>query len=184
MEVSIRACAIEDLDDLQRIGYETYDETFRPVNADETMDAYLQEAFNRERMLSELNNENSWFYFLYLDDELAGYLKINDAPAQTDLNDPESMEIERVYVKKAFKGRGLGKQLLDFGIQIAKEKKKKYVWLGVWEKNTNAIAFYTKIGFFKAGQHKYRMGEELQNDFIMKKMLSNHDTQVDVNSIT
>jgi ribosomal protein S18 acetylase RimI-like enzyme len=47
--------------------------------------------------------------------------------------------------------------------------KKDYVWLGVWEKNVDAISFYTKMEFYEAGQHSFRMGDELQNDLIMKK---------------
>ncbi len=49
--------------------------------------------------------------------------------------------------------------------------KKNYVWLGVWEKNIDAISFYKKMRFKKAGRHPFRMGNELQNDLIMKKMI-------------
>ncbi|MCP4111422.1 MAG: GNAT family N-acetyltransferase [Desulfobacteraceae bacterium] len=171
MNIRIRPCSVTDLDKLQSIGYETSDETFRPMNTQETMDMYLQEAFSKKQLTAELNNKDCKFYFLYLENELVGYLKINDAPAQSDINDPESIEIERIYVKKAYKGKGLGKKLMNFGLQAAKEMKKNYVWLGVWEKNTDAISFYTKMGFHKAGQHFYRMGEELQTDLIMKKII-------------
>ena len=77
--------------------------------------------------------------------------------------------MERLYIKKTFKRKGLGKKLIDFTLQLAKEMKKRYVWLSVWEKNTGAILFYEKMGFKKAGRHSFRMGDELQNDFIMKK---------------
>lgn len=171
MYINIRPCSITELDNLQAIGYETYDETFRTMNSQETIDSYLQEAFNKKKLLAELNNKNSLFYFLYAENELAGYLKINDAPAQSDINDTDSIEIERIYIKKTFQGKGLGKKLVHFTLQLAKEMKKNYVWLGVWEKNIDAISFYKKMGFKKAGRHSFRMGNELQNDLIMKKMI-------------
>jgi len=169
MNVHIRACLENDIDALQRIGYETFDETFRPMNTDETMDKYLAKAFNRERLLSELRMSGCAFYFLYSDDCLAGYVKLNEAPAQSDIRDPQSLEIERIYVWKTFAGKGYGKTLMNYALEQAAKMKKKYVWLGVWEKNEKALGFYRKMGFREAGRHVFRMGDELQTDYIMRK---------------
>ena len=159
---------------LQNIGYETYDETFRKLNSPETIDKYLQEAFNTEKLSTELNNKDCWFYFLLVDNELSGYLKINDKAAQSDINDAESIEIERIYVRRKSIGKGLGKYLMNFALQLAAEMHKQYVWLGVWENNVDAILFYIKMGFYEAGRHTFKMGDEFQNDLIMKKELNNH----------
>lgn len=171
MNINIQPCSIADLDKLYSIGYETYDETFRAMNSQETIDKYLQESFNKKKLLTELSNKDCKFYFLYSENELAGYLKVNDASAQTDIKDANSIELERIYIKKVYKGKGLGKKLMNFALQLAKEMKKSYVWLGVWEKNTDAISFYTKMGFYEVGRHSFRMGDELQNDLIMKKSI-------------
>lgn len=111
------------------------------------------------------------FFFLYVDDKLAGYLKLNEAPSQTDINDAESLEIERIYVLSCFQGAGLGRYLMEQAIRIAAEREKKYVWLGVWEKNEKAIRFYKKNGFYEIGTHSFVMGEDVQTDYIMKKDL-------------
>ena len=102
---------------------------------------------------------------------VSGYLKLNEAPAQSDLNDPQSLEIERIYVRKELQGKGLGKALINYSIQAARDRRKQYVWLGVWEKNSEAIAFYGKMGFAVAGRHTFRMGDEIQGDQVMKKVL-------------
>jgi ribosomal protein S18 acetylase RimI-like enzyme len=164
-------CSIDEVEALRQIAYETYDQTFRPLNTIETIEKYLEEAFNREKLLEELSNPKSNFFFLYADGELSGYLKVNEAPAQSDLNDPDSLELERIYVRKESQGKGLGKVLITYAIQIAGERAKQYVWLGVWERNINAIAFYKKMGFTVAGTHTFRMGDEIQQDLIMKKVL-------------
>lgn len=167
----IRACTPDDLPALQAIAYETYDQTFRAMNTAETMAAYLAEAFNAEKLLAELSNPGSAFYFLEIDDHIVGYLKLNEAAAQTDLRDPDGLEIERVYIRQPYQGQGYGRELLEFALGIARARGKQYAWLGVWEKNSAAIAFYQKLGFRQAGVHAFRMGDELQSDYIMKKEL-------------
>lgn len=169
----IRRCELSDLAALQVLAYRTYDETFRSMNPPETMDAYLGGAFATERMEAELRNPDSAFFFLYHDDSLAGYLKLNEKQAQTDFRDKDWLEIERVYVKKEFQGLGLGKLLVAKGIEAAQEKGKPAVWLGVWEKNEKAIAFYRKVGFRIVGTHDFIMGEERQRDYLMVKELNN-----------
>lgn len=135
------------------------------------MQDYLDEAFEINKLRNELCNNDSLFFFLYCNDELAGYLKLNDAPSQTDINDLASLEIERIYVTNEFQGEGLGKYLIEQAITIATEKNKKYIWLGVWEKNEKAICFYKKNGFCEIGTHIFVMGEDVQTDYIMRKDL-------------
>lgn len=171
MNIDIRQCLLDELDILRIIGLETFNETFRPMNSPETMDRYLEESFSSEKLEQELRNTNCKFYFIYSDSNLAGYIKINFAPAQSDFNDPESVEVERIYVRKGHQGKGLGKLSMDFVFQQAQQKNKSYVWLGVWEKNVNAITFYEKLGFEEAGQHSFRIGNEIQSDLIMKKIV-------------
>ncbi len=157
---------------LKEIAQETYARTFGSMNTPETMQAYLAEAFSRERMLQELSQPGSKFFFLRADTGLCGYLKLNEAPAQSDLNDPESLEIERIYVREQYQGKGLGKVLINYSLDVARQRGKGYVWLGVWEKNTNAISFYKRMGFEVKGEHSFRMGDEIQHDVIMWKVIS------------
>jgi diamine N-acetyltransferase len=171
MKTTIEPCGAGDADLVQAIGRETYDETFRPLNTDETMNAYLAEAFAREKILAELCDPGSRFFILRADGEPAGYLKVNEAPSQSDLNDPSSLEIERIYVRARFKGRGLGRLLMEHALGLARGAGKAYAWLGVWERNADAIAFYEKMGFREAGRYSFRMGDELQTDWIMRKDL-------------
>lgn len=83
----------------------------------------------------------------------------------------ESLEIERIYIKRKFQKHGLAMYLLNKTIEIAMEFNKKKIWLGVWGKNENAIAFYEKMGFVQTGSHSFYMGNEEQVDFIMTKIL-------------
>jgi len=83
----------------------------------------------------------------------------------------DSLEIERIYIRNKYQGKGLGKHLFNKAMEIAVAQNKKSIWLGVWEKNNNAIGFYEKIGFIQTGAHSFFMGDEEQIDIIMTKTL-------------
>ncbi|MEK5319928.1 GNAT family N-acetyltransferase [Paenibacillus sp. FSL L8-0644] len=171
MTVKIIKCSREDLQILQEISIETFNDTFKDQNSPENMNAYLEKAFNFKQLEEELSNDSSEFFFIYFNEELAGYLKVNMNNAQSEKMGNESLEIERVYIKNSSQKHGLGKYLLNKAMEIAMEHNKKKIWLGVWEKNENAIAFYKKMGFVQTGVHSFYMGDEEQIDFIMTKTM-------------
>jgi diamine N-acetyltransferase len=171
MTINIKKCTFEDLHTLQEISYETFNDTFKHQNTPENMKAYLEKAFNLKQLEKELSNHSSHFFFVYFNNEVAGYLKVNTNDAQSEEMGDESIEIERIYIKSQFQKHGLGKYLLNRAIEIALEQNKEKMWLGVWEKNENAIHFYKKLGFVQTGAHSFYMGDEEQTDFIMTKTL-------------
>ena len=171
MKLNMRKCTIDDLLVLREFSYNTYNDTFSYMNTPSNMEAYLEQAFDISKLRDELLNSNSLFYFLYANEELAGYLKLNEYIEQSDINDPESIEIERIYVAKEFHGKGLGSILLNKAIDIASIQKKSYIRLGVWEKNHKALLFYKRNGFYIIGKHSFFMGDDEQTDLIMRKDL-------------
>ncbi|MBD0384392.1 GNAT family N-acetyltransferase [Paenibacillus sedimenti] len=171
MTINIKKCTLEDSRKLQEISYETFNETFKDQNSPENMNAYLERAFNLKQLEKELSNNFSQFFFVYFNNEVTGYLKVNTNDAQSEKMGDESLEIERIYIKNKFQKHGLGKYLLNKAMEIAMERDKKKIWLGVWEKNENAIAFYKKMGFVQTGAHSFYMGDEEQIDVIMTKTL-------------
>jgi diamine N-acetyltransferase len=171
MTIIFKKCTLEDSSKLQEISYETFNETFNDQNSPENMIAYLERAFNLNQLEKELSIISSQFFFVYFNNEVAGYLKINTKDAQSEEMGEESLEIERIYIKNKFQKHGLGKYLLNKALEIAMELNKTKIWLGVWEKNENAIAFYKKMGFVQTGVHSFYMGDEEQIDFIMTKTL-------------
>ncbi len=132
------------------------------------MKEYMDRAFNPDQLLSELKNPMSEFYFVTLDDVIAGYLKLNKDTAQSDIRDETSLEIERIYVDKEFQGMGLGTMLLVKAMERASELNLQYIWLGVWEKNTDAKRFYERHAFIEFGNHEFRMGDDIQTDILMR----------------
>ncbi|MBQ0140010.1 MAG: GNAT family N-acetyltransferase [Kurthia sp.] len=171
MTTTINRCTIHDLQQLIQISKKTFDETFRADNTAKNMETYLKTSFTEEKITAELQNPSSEFYFALLQNEVAGYLKVNVADAQTEEMGDESLEVERIYIAQAFQKQGIGKVLMNHAIQLAKEKNKKAIWLGVWEKNLNAIQFYERAGFVQKSSHAFYMGDEKQIDHIMVKKI-------------
>lgn len=171
MTILIKSCTSENLRELQDISYETFNETFKDQNTPENMNAYLEQAFNIKQLEKELSNRSSQFFFVYFNQEVAGYLKVNRNDAQSEKMGDETIEIERIYIRSKFQKHGLGRFLLNKVIEIATESHIRKIWLGVWEKNENAIAFYKKMGFVQTGSHSFFMGDEEQVDFIMTKTI-------------
>lgn len=157
---------------LQQIGRQTFSETFANSNTAENMAKYLEEAYSFEKLSTELNTSNSFFYFAILDQKVIGYLKLNMGSSQTELKDNDALEIERIYVLKEFHGKKVGQLLFDKAIEVAIAQQVAYVWLGVWEANKRAIQFYTKNGFVTFDQHVFVLGDEAQTDIMMKLQLS------------
>ena len=159
---------------LIEISKETFISTFGDSTSEKNLKEYIEKAFNINKMYDELVNENSLFYILYDDKTPVGYLKLNEGEGQTDIKDSCSLEIERIYVVKEFQSIGIGKILLNKAIEIALYKNKDYIWLGVWEKNEKALAFYKKNDFIIISQHSFIMGDDEQLDYIMKKDLKSY----------
>lgn len=166
--MKIRKINIDDLEALRNLSIQTFKETFEEVNTEENMQKYLNENLNEEKLKSELENQNSEFYFAENNGEILGYLKLNFKDAQTEKVEENHFEIERIYVLKAFLGQKIGQILFDKAIEIGREKNLEYVWLGVWEENHRAIRFYGKNGFEIFGKHDFVLGEDVQTDLLMK----------------
>jgi diamine N-acetyltransferase len=164
----IRACKEKDLAILQALSEKTFRSTFEADNNPADLKAYIDKSLNLEKLSAEFLEAGSTFYFLEEDTTLIGYLKLNTTPHQSDINDPESLEIERIYVDQIYHGKGFGKILFDFAVAKAHENDLKYIWLGVWEKNYKAIDFYYKQGFVKFDEHRFKLGTDNQVDFLLR----------------
>ncbi|MCR8656592.1 GNAT family N-acetyltransferase [Paenibacillus endoradicis] len=171
MTINIKKCTLEYLGLLQEISVETFNETYKNQNSPENMKTYMDKAFNTKQLEEQLSNISSEFYFIYSNEELAGYLKLNFNNAQTETMGNNSLEIERIYIRKKFQKQGLGKYLINKAIELAMERNKEKIWLGVWENNESAVTFYKKMEFVQTGTHIFNMGNEEHLDFIMCKTL-------------
>jgi diamine N-acetyltransferase len=166
--IQIKRVTIDHLGQLQKIGRQTFSETFSAGNTEENLAKYLEEGFSNEKLTAELSDTNSEFYFAAVEDEVIGYLKLNFGQSLTELQDEKALEIERIYVLQEFHGKKVGQVLYEKAIQVARQKQADYVWLGVWEENPQAISFYRKNGLVEFDKHVFKLGDDEQTDIMMK----------------
>ncbi|WP_290039104.1 N-acetyltransferase [Psychromonas sp. 14N.309.X.WAT.B.A12] len=175
---NMQKCNLAQVTLLRKIAIETYQQTFADSNSEALLQKYYQESLNIKLLSTQLQNPESEFYFIYSAPisnetaEIAGFLKLNVGSAQTDLADPDALEVEKIYLLQEFLGEGLGHQLINFAVARAEQQNKQYLWLGVWEDNQPALKFYNKMGFFKFGEHGFDMGGDIQTDYLLKKRLN------------
>lgn len=168
-EIILKKASLEDSEHLQYIGRQTFLETFEAFNTAENMNSYLSQSFSLLKITEELEHPDSIFYLAWDKTQLAGYLKINFGQAQTELRENEGMEIERIYVLKAYQGKHVGQLLFEKAYEHARAASVRYIWLGVWENNPRAIHFYKKNGFTEFGKHNFIVGNDIQTDIMMKR---------------
>jgi diamine N-acetyltransferase len=169
--ITIKKVAPNDLDILLSLSKTTFFAAFGHLNDPDDFKAYVDKAFAPEKILGELNDPDSEFYFALADAMPVGYIKLNYGDSQTDVKDNESIEVERLYVLAEYQSQKIGKLLMAFAEQRAISKDLRYVWLGVWEHNQRAYQFYLRNGFEQFGSHEFVIGNDVQTDFLVKKML-------------
>ncbi|MDO3409884.1 GNAT family N-acetyltransferase [Saccharibacillus sp. CPCC 101409] len=171
MTIEIVPCGLKDLHELREISIETFRDTFADRNSPENMREYLDKAFAARQLESELSEPHSQFFFILVDKAPAGLLKLNTGEAQSENMGEDALEIERIYIGRRFQKQGLGRYLMNKALETAAAERKTKIWLGVWEQNENALAFYRKMGFVQTGAHSFWMGDDEQTDLILTKTL-------------
>ena len=170
--VKIEDPSPEVLQELQDLCLTTFIDTYAHLNDPGNLEEYLEESFNMNRLRYDIAHPYMHFFVLKNDEGSLGYIKLNELDGQTDLKEQNFLEVERIYVKKGFQRLGYGRMLIQKALDEAIGRRKKKIWLGVWEKNTKAIVFYRNMGFYQNGIHNFQLGNEAQNDLIMMKDLS------------
>ena len=167
-QIEIRKVDNNEVQQLQKIGLQTFIDSFASANTEENMRKYIELAFSEKKLGEELNDPNSEFYFATLNGNVVGYLKLNFGTAQTELKDKKGLEIERIYVSKELQGKNIGQKLYEKALELAARIDADNVWLGVWEKNPGAIRFYKRNGFKEFDRHIFMLGDDKQWDIMMR----------------
>lgn len=172
MSIVIREATREDARLIADISHQTFYETFASYNTKEDMEKFLYQQFTKGKLILEVGARENRFLLAYDGKNIAGYVKLRDDRAPLSLGNGNALEIARIYATTAMIGKGVGSLLMQACIDIAIEKKKDFLWLGVWEKNQRAIDFYQKWGFEKFDETDFLLGNDMQKDWLMKKKIS------------
>jgi ribosomal protein S18 acetylase RimI-like enzyme len=162
-----------DAERVAEVGSSTFYDTWRPVNTEEDMQAYIAKAFAPEVIEEDLRNPKNTFLLAMNDENILGYAKLRRDRTYDEFKGEKAIEIERIYIRREFKRQGIGRELMDECLSIARAEKNIWLWLGVNIDNEAAIAFYKSFGFAIFGRKQFKLGKAVDDDFLMKlKMTS------------
>lgn len=165
-----------DAERLSRLAATTFRDTFGAQNAPGDMERYLSGAFTPERQAAEIEDANSTILIAehrVAPDEadLVGYAHLVSESVPDAVRGPAPLELKRLYVARAWHGRGVAQSLMNAVLDAARARGARTLWLGVWERNPRAVAFYEKYGFTRVGEHTFVLGSDVQTDWVLARSL-------------
>ena len=125
----------------------------------EDIENYVTKNFSEENFKKELETSGYEYYLIYYKENIAGFSKIIFNSPNENITAKKVTQMSRLYLLEEFYGLGLGKELFNFNVTLAKKNKQEGVWLAVWIENQRAITFYKKMGFKKVGDFDFKISE-------------------------
>jgi GNAT superfamily N-acetyltransferase len=154
------------------ISRRTFMDTFAPHNTPENMDLFMSTQFTRKQLINQVGAPGNTFLLARLDGEPVGYARLFEGKELPQgIAGSTAIEIARIYAEQHVIGKGVGKALMQAAIDLARQKGKDWIWLGVWEHNHRAIAFYEKMGFAIFDRHIFLLGQDVQYDWWMRRRI-------------
>ena len=167
MQFKLVSCTLKHAAMLAELGAKTFDETFSPFHPASDMEAYITGTYTLSKLKANLLNPSIQYYAAYHKTGDCGYIKLLD-DANAEGLEGRVMELEKIYVRQWAQGTGVAKLLMDKAIELAKKQGYNYLFLGVWQENKRALAFYKKCGFEIFNTRKFKLGDEWCDDFLLR----------------
>lgn len=167
----IRHATIADAELLSELGARTFFETFAADNSEENMSEYLSAAFTLEQQANELSDQQRSVFIAEIEGQAVGYAMLLPDDAPNQITGKKPIELVRLYVSKESIGSGVGAALMQACLDEAAARNFKTIWLGVWENNHRAQAFYRKWQFEEVGTHVFHLGDDPQRDLLMQRAI-------------
>jgi diamine N-acetyltransferase len=172
INIQIRMGEPKDAAMLAQLGRETFTQAFGAVNTPEDLASYLASAFDESIQAAELAQPGSQFLIAEVNGQPAGFARLLSGSSETCITGRQPIELVRIYSLEQYIGKGVGAALMQACLAEGRAGGHDVIWLGVWEKNPRAIAFYQKWGFHTVGTHAFVLGSDHQTDIILERSLS------------
>ena len=166
---TIRRAHHLDAKQLSALAEKTFRDTFTAMNTAEDMARHCRTSYGEVIQAEEISDPNMVTLLCEDGGRLIGFaqLRWGEAPSCVVADAPG--EIQRLYVVSDCHGKGVARDLMNACIDEIRRRPSDVVWLGVWERNPRAIAFYKKWGFLEVGDHIFPLGSDPQRDIVMAR---------------
>lgn len=165
--VTIRPAIPADAALLAAIAERTFREAFAAENSANDIDVHCARYFRPELQSREISDPRLVTLLAEAGGELVGFAQLRLAHAASCVQCDQPSELNRLYIASEWHGRGAAHDLMHAVLAEAARAGSDCIWLGVWEKNARAIAFYRKYGFRVVGDHTFMLGRDRQRDLVL-----------------
>ena len=179
MNVVIRGATSDDAAALAELAARTFRETFAADNRPDDLALHIAQSYTVAQQERELVNPAVATLLAEVDGQLAGYAQLREGPPPDFVTADAPIELWRFYVAQPWHGRGVAQSLMGAVEAEARRRRGRTLWLGVWERNLRAKAFYEKTGFADVGSHIFMLGTDPQTDRILLRSLPSTGAQTD-----
>lgn len=163
----LRRATAADAARLATLAATTFHDTFAADNDPADMAAYAAAAFGEAQQRAELLDADVTVLFAERERGIAGYAMLREGAAPACVAERDALEVARLYAVRAAIGTGVGAALMRACVDEAHARGRRALWLGVWERNARAIAFYERAGFRDCGAQPFLLGRDRQTDRVM-----------------
>lgn len=164
----IREANFNDAEKLGKFATKAFYDAYEWYNTAENMRNYVNTYFSIDALKKEILDDSTKYFVVEIEGSIVGYAKIGQMNTQSSLANCSHSEIERLYVDEKIQRRGIGLLLIQHLVKYALQRKNTCLWLGVWQKNEKAVSFYQKNGFEIFGTTTFVLGDDPQDDYLMK----------------
>ncbi len=169
MSLILRRATVEDADTVSSLGAVTFSQTFGHLYPPQDLETFLAQAYGLEKTRDSLVDPDKAVWLLEDDGEAIGYAQAGPCDLPHDDVKPGDGELKRVYVLKEHQGGGKGSMLLNAALDWLEQEGPRTLWIGVWSENFGAQRLYERMGFVKAGEYFFPVGEIRDLEFILRR---------------
>ena len=171
MPLTVRRGAASDAGALAGFAERTFRDAFAADNHPGNLEQYVSRVYGPDQQTRELRDPR--IVTLLLEDAgiLAGYAQLRRGSPPACVVGPVPLELWRFYVDRSWRGTGAAQVLMAAVDETAIGQGAGTLWLGVWERNARAQAFYRKCGFVDVGSQPFMLGQDQQTDRVMAREL-------------
>ncbi|MEO1573455.1 MAG: GNAT family N-acetyltransferase [Pseudomonadota bacterium] len=168
----IRNATAADAPALTQLAIRTFTDAFAKDNTPDDVAAFFEQNYTEAHQQREIADPGLATMVAEHDSALIAFIQVQTDAPNPDVAATPCAEVRRLYVMRDWHGRGLAPDLIEQGCDVARRNGAATLWLGVWERNARAIAFYKKHGFAVVGEKSFQLGSDLQRDLVMARSLA------------
>ena len=167
--IRIRRAQEDDALELSVLAESTFRAAFSESNTAANMQLHCAAHYSQALQLAEIREPSCETWVAEAEGRMIAYVQLRLDATSPMISGARPLEIQRFYVDASYHGSGLAQQLMAQVLARAEAAGAAPLWLGVWERNPRAVAFYRKWEFDVVGEHIFRLGEDPQRDLVMRR---------------